>query len=183
MAGLLFLIGLPACGKSTLGHAVKETEQVTFIDLDNTIEEHERLTIPQIFDTLGEEYFRRCETVILSELCATYSSHDNCNPVIIACGGGTPCNPGAMDLMLASGHVIWLQASRERLLKRLYSEQLKRPRTAGLSPREIEEYLDATAEIRLDAYKRASSTFDSTFLDTSDEVKSTVSQFITKYLH
>ena len=88
-----------ACGKSTLLRAVAErVPGRKYIDLDHEIVRAAGKSIPAIFAEDGEEAFRRLESDILASMCRT--------DAIVACGGGTPCRPGAMDAMLAAGTVV-----------------------------------------------------------------------------
>lgn len=58
----LILIGMPGCGKSTLGKRLAKRLGCAFLDLDIAIEEDAGKTIPQIFEEEGENGFRRRET-------------------------------------------------------------------------------------------------------------------------
>ena len=58
---LIYLIGMPASGKSTFGKLIAEKLNYTFLDLDKLIEENSRMTIPHIFREYGEDIFREKE--------------------------------------------------------------------------------------------------------------------------
>jgi shikimate kinase len=60
----IYLIGLPASGKSTCGKELAKTLNYTFVDLDKKIERDNNTTIPDIFKE-GEEAFRTLETKAL----------------------------------------------------------------------------------------------------------------------
>ncbi len=62
----LILIGMPGCGKSTIGKLLAEQLSVGFLDLDQEIERLAGATIPEIFAQEGEEGFRRWETKAFS---------------------------------------------------------------------------------------------------------------------
>ena len=76
----IYLIGMPGCGKSTLGKKLSEKLNYEFIDMDNYIEKNACMFIDEIFDSYGEDYFRQLETNTLHE----FLSLDN---VVIATGG------------------------------------------------------------------------------------------------
>ncbi len=63
----------------------------TFTDLDTSIEEHTGITIPEIFATHGETWFRKVE----SEMLRNLSSDTN---MVVSTGGGAPCYGDNMDL-------------------------------------------------------------------------------------
>lgn len=108
----IFLIGYMGCGKTTFGRALAKATGRDFIDLDFYISQRFRATIPEIFAAQGESGFRRMEGAMLREA-------GEFPGVVVACGGGTPCFGSNLDYMLGRGTVVWLQASRQRLLERL----------------------------------------------------------------
>ena len=57
----IYLVGFMGSGKSTLGFKVANTLNVPFLDTDNIAEAHAGMTIPEIFETFGESYFRHLE--------------------------------------------------------------------------------------------------------------------------
>lgn len=170
----VFLIGLPACGKTTLGRAVAARRpDIAFADLDAEVEKAEGMSVASIFGVRGEEAFRRAESRALRTLCGR-------GDVLVACGGGTPCHGDNMDAMLAAGTVVLLDASRERLLRRLAEASPgQRPMFADGDAGAV---LDALAGRRADSYRRAHATFDSTYLDTEAEVEATAGKFIDRFL-
>ena len=79
----IVLMGMPSCGKSTIGKLVAEKLGREFIDTDKLIEEKENRSIERIFSEDGEEYFRALEKEVVREVSKKNSS-------IIAVGGGAP---------------------------------------------------------------------------------------------
>ncbi len=77
----IVLIGMPSCGKSTIGKMVAEKLGRDFIDTDAVIEQRENRSIPQIFECDGEGYFRRIESQVLKDVCKNSSK-------VISTGGG-----------------------------------------------------------------------------------------------
>lgn len=63
----LILVGLPGCGKTTIGQAVAQATGRTFLDLDLEIERREGRSISQIFAERGEPYFRKKEREVTEE--------------------------------------------------------------------------------------------------------------------
>ena len=116
-----FLTGFMGCGKSFWGQRIAVRHHLPFIDLDRSIEEGEKESIPSLFATKGESYFRELEHHYLEK-----SIHEN-DDLIMACGGGTPCFLNNMNLMNEQGVTIYLQASPEYLYKNLQQDNTNRP--------------------------------------------------------
>lgn len=109
----IFLIGLAGSGKSTLGKALAAKLGFQFIDLDTEIEKKEGMTIPEIFQKLGEGQFRIFERETLHQLIAVEDSF------VLATGGGTPCYHFNMDAMNEAGKTIYLDVSPGDLALRI----------------------------------------------------------------
>jgi len=114
----IYLIGMPGCGKSTLGKLLSKKLNYEFIDMDNYIEKNACMFIDEIFDSYGEDYFRQLETNTLHE----FLSLDN---VVIATGGGVIKNKNNKELM--DGKCIFLDVDLKELEKRLESSCIVRP--------------------------------------------------------
>lgn len=80
----IFLIGFMGSGKSTVSDYLKRAYAMDTVDTDQLIEEREQMSIPEIFEKYGEEYFRDLETKLLWEL----QSREN---TVVSCGGGQYC--------------------------------------------------------------------------------------------
>lgn len=118
----LFLIGMPYAGKSYWGKLLAGHYGVPFTDLDNLIERTSGRTISDIFSQSGEDTFRALEHQCLKDLLTMATA-----PLVVACGGGTPCFFNNMDLMKQTGTVVWLNASIPYLLKNAASATTVRP--------------------------------------------------------
>ena len=92
----IFLIGFMGTGKSRWGEIWASQHDLNFIDLDIEIEKKTGLSIEEIFEKKGEDFFRDVEANTLMEM----EQYDNC---IIACGGGTPCFKNNMVLIFLTG--------------------------------------------------------------------------------
>lgn len=178
MISPIFLIGYPACGKTTLGRAVARVRKdVSFTDLDELIVQRSGRSVSEIFAQEGEDAFRRYEAEVLSEMCEPSDT-----PRLVACGGGTPCFGDNMERMLACGIVVHLVASREKILQRLRLFGSTRPLLADKTEAELAAYVEAQYEQRRAWYERATCQFDSSRLDTPLEIEETVNHFITRFL-
>lgn len=98
----IVLIGMPGCGKSTLGKLLAERTGKQFVDTDAEIVRKAGIPISQIFATVGEEGFRKLETEVLSDLGKE-------SGLIIATGGGCVTRPNNYNLLHQNGHIIWIQ--------------------------------------------------------------------------
>ena len=94
----IYLIGLPGCGKSTLGKQLSQKLNIPFIDLDAQIEKEERMLIKEIFKLRGESTFRKIESHLLKKI-----SEEN-EQFVMATGGGAPV---FFDNMEAGRVLFW----------------------------------------------------------------------------
>ena len=106
-------------GKSTVSDYFHAAFGMEVIEMDRIISEREGMSISDIFQTRGEEYFRDCETALLIEM----QSRKN---VVISCGGGVPLRERNVVEMKKNGRVILLCAEPETVLTRL-KEDHSRP--------------------------------------------------------
>ena len=81
------IIGMPGCGKSTIGRALAKTLGKTYVDLDEVIEKNTGMPIPDIFAREGEASFRKYESQAVAEISKQTRQ-------VIACGGGVIKTPG-----------------------------------------------------------------------------------------
>ncbi|MDE6802361.1 MAG: shikimate kinase [Muribaculaceae bacterium] len=174
----IFLIGFMGCGKTTLGHAVAQLASIPLVDLDDYIEQKEGRSIRQIFADSGEDHFREIERHYLTHLASEYPD------AIIACGGGTPCREGAVDLMLEAGRVVWLQAPVDTIHARLClpQEQTKRPLIAAMDPDAMRQFIIRTLEVRSPFYSLAPDRFDASQLESAEQIRASAERFIDQYI-
>ena len=97
----IVLIGMPGCGKTTIGKALAETLDKEFIDTDDEIVKQVGISIPEIFKTQGEKVFREIESQVISEISARQGR-------VIATGGGAVLNSRNVELLKENGKVIFL---------------------------------------------------------------------------
>ena len=102
------LIGMPGCGKSTIGQILAKRTGRTFTDLDEEIEKKAGVPIPVIFTSKGETYFRQLETAVLAEISKESGR-------VIATGGGIVTRPENRDLLRQNSRVIFLERELDRL--------------------------------------------------------------------
>lgn len=168
----IYLIGLPGVGKTTLGRALSAHLSVPFIDLDEAIVADAGMTIPQIFAAEGESGFRRRESQLLRDICAS--------PAIIACGGGTPCQPGNMELMNDTGTTVCLFAPISLLASRIASQPGTRPM---FNNADIESKVRELANKRKPFYDAAQHRFDASLLESTQQIEATTQRFVCEILN
>lgn len=173
----IFLIGFMASGKTTLGHAVAAATGIGFVDLDDYIVGREGRSITEIFADGGEAAFRHAERLALEALL-----DDPHAPRLIACGGGTPCFGDNLELLNSRGQTVWLDAKTDIIESRLKEARSERPLVASLSDDSLADYVSARLAERLPYYSRAAARFDSSRLDSPEQIDESVCQFIKRFL-
>lgn len=96
------LIGMPGCGKTTVGRALADLLGRPFYDADEQIEARAGRKIPDIFAQDGEAAFRKLETEVLAELSRQSGA-------VIATGGGVVTREENRDLLRQNSTIVWLQ--------------------------------------------------------------------------
>lgn len=109
----IVLIGFMGAGKSTVGKALAQRNNLSFIDTDIYIEQKENMAISDIFEKKGEAYFRDLETRVLLELKQTMRH------TVIATGGGLPLREENSKLLKEIGTVYYLKASADTIYNRV----------------------------------------------------------------
>ncbi len=97
----IILIGMPGCGKSTVGKMLADKTGKVFMDADAEIEKLAEMTIPEIFATHGEAGFRALETQVLDALGKR-------SGLVIATGGGCVTREENYNLLHQNGEIFWL---------------------------------------------------------------------------
>ncbi|MDR0481432.1 MAG: shikimate kinase [Gallionellaceae bacterium] len=114
------LIGMPGCGKSTVGRHLARRLGLPFVDMDQRLEEQLGCSISQYFEQCGEAAFREREAAALSELAA------QTGPLVLSTGGGAVLRPGNRDaLRRGFAPVIYLRTSPEELFRRLRHDTVR----------------------------------------------------------
>lgn len=103
------LIGMPGCGKSTIGKRLAFQLSKRFIDTDEEILKQIGISIPEFFERYGESKFREIETKIIKELSAVQNA-------VIATGGGAILNTANIDFLKENGVVFFIDRPFENLV-------------------------------------------------------------------
>ena len=114
---LICLVGFMGTGKSTVARLLARQVGWHYVDLDKLITETSGLSIPEIFDRLGEPGFRKMEREHLVRIVA--ESVELNKPRIFSLGGGTTAQPENVALLRERGAVlVWLHCPVDELLPR-----------------------------------------------------------------
>ncbi len=105
----IVLVGMPSCGKTTVGKRLATEFSKEFIDSDLEIVEKTGKSIPEIFKAEGEKGFREIESRVIAEL----SLKQNC---VIATGGGAVLNPRNVELLRGNGEIFFIDRPLEKLI-------------------------------------------------------------------
>ena len=141
---------MPGCGKSTFGKKVAGEMNLRFIDLDKEIGATEGISINEIFEKKGENYFREIESSLLKDLTLRHSRF------IMATGGGAPCFFDNMDFMNANGITFYIKAEVTDLLERLSDKGIsKRPLLKDVRPEDLFTELEDKLRSRQVFYERS----------------------------
>lgn len=170
----ILLTGYMGAGKTTLGRALAERLGITFIDLDQYIEQRFRKSISQIFAEKGEEGFRDIERRMLHEVAEF-------EDVIISTGGGTPCFFDNIDFMNSKGTTVYLQASIERLFIRLSIARRQRPLIKDKNDEELRSFIVEQLAKREPFYTKAQYTFAADKLEDKEQIEASVKAFCEQF--
>lgn len=140
----IVLIGFMGAGKSTVARTLGEWFDMDIVEMDELISDRQRMSIPEIFEKYGEEYFRNLETNLLIELQKT-------SRTIISCGGGAAMRSQNVSEMKKNGYVVLLTADAKTILERV-KENDDRPL---LKNHKNVEYIAELMEKRREKYETA----------------------------
>lgn len=147
----IILIGFRCAGKSTVGALLARKLGRPFVDSDDYIERKTGLSIREIFEIAGEQYFRLLEGDALADL----SKFDN---QVIATGGGAALKYKNIRNLKRNGILIYLEATPQSILERIEKDEktgMRRPSLTGQDPSlEVPEQL----QIRRPYYLSAADT-------------------------
>lgn len=109
------LCGFMGSGKSTVGMYLSSSLHLRYVDSDKLIEEKYNMSIPKIFNTYGEKYFRDLEYDTIKGFCYL-------NPSVISLGGGTVLFPRNIDLLKQHSKLVFLNASFDTVYSRIIGD-------------------------------------------------------------
>ena len=106
----IYLIGMPGCGKSTIGKIISKRLKLKHIDADEYLENKYSQTIPNIFSLYGEDDFRQKESTVIEEL-------SKMNNLLVSTGGGVVVKDRNKEIMKNSGAVVFIDTTPDNILK------------------------------------------------------------------
>jgi XRE family transcriptional regulator, aerobic/anaerobic benzoate catabolism transcriptional regulator len=136
----LSLIGLRGAGKTTIGRRVATSLNCPFILLDDWVQDQAGMSLAEIFEFHGADRYRQLCVTALRQILDD-------QPGVLEVGGSVVQDPDAWDLLHRHSRVIWLQATPEEHLRRVFAQGDLRP---------MEGRGDALGEIRTILQSRAS---------------------------
>ena len=128
------LVGYRGTGKSSIAKVLGARLGRPVIGLDDEIVRVAGAPVPQIVEARGWAGFRDLE----EEICRTYAARDE---IVIDCGGGVVERERNIEVLRASGHVFWLQASVDTIVERIEGDTQRPALTDGKS------FTDEVAEV------------------------------------
>lgn len=140
----IVLIGFMGAGKSTVSDYLSTMFAMKIVEMDQVTSEREEMSIPDIFATYGEEYFRDLETKLLVEMQSKKNT-------IISCGGGAALREENVAEMKKNGRVVLLTASPQTVYERVKDSE-ERPILNGNNN---VEYIAELMEKRREKYEAA----------------------------
>ena len=108
----IFLIGYMGTGKSTVAAYMTKKHNMEVLEMDQMIVEREGMSISDIFEKHGEDYFRNVETKLLTEIQAQENK-------VVSCGGGVVLREQNVEIMKKGGYIVLLSAKPETILERV----------------------------------------------------------------
>jgi len=144
MKGNIFLIGFMGTGKSTIARELEKMLHTECMEMDEMIVKRQGMSIPDIFEQYGEDYFRDAESKLLMDL----KKKEN---VIVSCGGGVVVRPENIGYMKESGTIILLSATPQTVYERVKNNTNRPILNGNMNV----EYIAGLMEKRREKYERA----------------------------
>lgn len=144
----IILIGYMGTGKSTIGKKLSEELGLPFFDTDTIIEKNQKMTVYQLFETIGEDNFRELEKKVIHEM-------QNHQSFVLATGGGLPCYNDNIQFLNELGLTIYIKNSTEELVKRLIIDKDNRPLLKNKNEEELYNFVKSNLEVREQFYNQS----------------------------
>ena len=163
----IYLIGMMGSGKSTIGKLLSENKNIPLFDMDIELEKLMEMSINKIFNEYGKNRFRLIESTFFNEITKK-------NYFIYATGGGIILNKKNQKILKNKGITIFLDCSKDILIKRLKKNLNMRP----LLQNNFENNINIIYNDRYDIYKSCAHFI----IDTSSLSPNIIINKIKKYL-
>lgn len=162
----IYLVGFMATGKTAVGRELAKRLSREFIDLDDVVEQREKMRIVEIFEQKGEAHFRKLEKDLILEI-------SQIPKLIVGCGGGAVTNPDNLATLKKSGVLFCLKADADTILKRAKGTD-QRPLLNVESPRQ--RIIDLLKK-REQFYSQADHSIDTSSLSVAEVADQIISIF------
>ncbi|MCM8774268.1 MAG: shikimate kinase [Candidatus Omnitrophica bacterium] len=155
----IYLVGFMGTGKTIVGKLLSHRLKKQFIEMDEFIEQREKMSILKIFSQRGEGYFRKVEKEVLKEIA-------NKNDCVVSCGGGVVIDNENMEILKRTGLVICLSADSETIYERTAKDKNRPLLNVDNPKKRIEELL----KIREPFYRKSHIFIDTTNISPEEVV-------------
>ncbi len=145
MLKTIVLIGMMGSGKTSVGKELAKKLDVAFIDIDQEIEKKYQMNISEIFQTRGENFFRKIEENMSCKFI-------NGKPCVISIGGGGFLNKKIRNKIKINAISIWINTSLDKIYQRLNESKNKRPL---LNYKNLKKSIKEIYDKRKPIYKKA----------------------------
>lgn len=162
----IVLCGFMASGKTVVGKKIASMTGMRFFDTDEMIVQREGETIPSIFKSRGEAYFRKAEKEVVFDL-------SNEKGAVIALGGGAVLDPDNVEAVRKNGRVYLLVVSLDSVLERTLGSS-DRPLLEGKNKYDAKRLLEKRMPVYLEV---ADFVVDTEKMSAEDVAKTIVSEF------
>lgn len=165
----IFFVGFMGVGKTTVSEYLSTILNRSKIEVDKYIEEKENMTISDMFEKHGEDYFRNCETNVLKEL-------KNESNKIVSCGGGIVLRDENIELMKEQGQIVLLTASPQTVYERVKTSEERPILKNNMNVEFIESLMKKREEKYLKTADIIINTDDKNIQQVSDEIIKTLNE-------
>lgn len=167
------LIGFMGVGKTTVSKVLSKELSMPEVDMDAYIVRREKMEISDMFETYGEEYFRKVETDCLIEIQKEKGR-------IVSCGGGVVVKDENIEHMKDGGVILLLTATPQTVYERV-KDSTNRPILNGhMNVEYIEELMNKRKARYLEVADIIISTDNKNVKEIVGEIKTKLSEFAKK---
>lgn len=146
----IYLIGYRCTGKTTIGKALAAHLKWPFLDTDQQISSQSRMTIAEMVQQKGWDFFRGKERKAVAQISRK-------SGYVVATGGGVILDDGNIGIMKNTGFVVWLNARPETIEKWMCKDETTGDNRPSLTSESLKDEIRQTLAQRLPLYKKAAS--------------------------
>lgn len=112
----IVLCGFMGSGKTTVGKLIAKLSGRKFVDTDELIVRNEKMSISDIFEKHGEQYFRDAEKAAVTQAASMQNA-------VISTGGGVVLRADNVEILKTSGRIFYLSVTAKTVLSRLKNDK------------------------------------------------------------